>query len=225
MIVNNSRRFIFVHVPKTAGTSATRALSRFTTFRDLEIGGSRYGEKLQDLYASRFDLRKHSTAREIREKAGPEVWRGFFVFAFSRDPYARAYSIWKFLRRWKDGPHYGFAIARSFEDFIASEDVRKGEVDLAKPQAHWLCGRDGRLINGLDFVGRLECFEADLGFVLSTIERRPTKPETATHANASAGVDEWREALSPAAQAAIEDVFAVDFDLFGYKRMELRTAA
>ncbi|MEL7464188.1 MAG: sulfotransferase family 2 domain-containing protein [Pseudomonadota bacterium] len=225
MIVNNSHRFLFIHVPKAAGTSVTRELSRFTTFRDIEVGGTRYGEKVQDMYAARFDLRKHSPAAKIRAKAGPEVWRGYFVFAFVRSPYARAYSLWKFLRRWKDGPHHALAAELGFEDFIASDEVRSGAIDIAKPQTSWLTDAEGRLMDGIDFVGRVERFDEDFAFILSMIARRPTSFKAEVRENASAEVSEWETAMTPKAQAAIEDIYAADFLLFDYAKREAALAA
>lgn len=225
MIVNNSHRFLFVHVPKAAGTSVTKELSRFTTFRDVEVGGTRYGEKVQDMYAARFDLRKHATAAAIRAKAGPEVWRGYFVFAFARNPYARAYSIYRFLLKWKDGPYHALVSPLSFEDFITSAMLRGGEIEIARPQAHWLSDAQGDIMPGFDFIGRLERFDEDFSFILSTIQRRPTPYRSLSRANASAEVDEWRDVLTPAARQAIEEVYAKDFALFGYEKETLVEAA
>lgn len=225
MIVNNTHRFLFVHVPKAAGTSVTRELSRFTTFRDVEVGGTRYGEKLQDIYAARFDLRKHSPAAKIRAKAGPEVWRGYFVFAFVRSPYARAYSLWKFLRRWKDGPNHELAASLSFEDFITTPQVADGSIEIAKPQAHWLTGAQDSILDGVDFIGRVERFDEDFAFILSTINCRPTSYRSEKRENASAEVSEWEGALTPKAQTAIEEVYAKDFELFDYAKYEKAIAA
>ncbi|MEO1613395.1 MAG: sulfotransferase family 2 domain-containing protein, partial [Pseudomonadota bacterium] len=207
------------------GTSVTRELSRFTTFRDIEVGGTRYGEKAQDMYAARFDLRKHSPAAKIRAKAGPEVWRGFFVFAFVRSPYARAYSLWKFLRRWKDGPHNALVSALSFEDFIASPEVREGAIEIAKPQSRWLADAEGRLMDGIDFVGRVERFDEDFAFILSTITRRPSAYKAEVRENASAEISEWETAMTPAAQTAVEEIYANDFSLFDFAKRESALAA
>lgn len=225
MIVNNSHRFLFVHVPKAAGTTVTKELSRFTTFRDIEVGGTRFGEKVQDMYAARFDLRKHSTAAAIRPKAGPEVWRGYFVFAFARNPYARAYSIYRFLLKWKDGPYYALVEPLSFEDFITSELVKDGMIEIARPQAYWLADARGEIMQGIDFIGRLENFDEDFSFILSTILRRPTPFRALTRANSSTDVDEWRSAMSDKAQTAIEATYSQDFDLFGYERERAIEAA
>ena len=45
-IINQSKKFIFVHVPKAAGTSVTSAFSKYTSYQDLEIGGAKFGESI-----------------------------------------------------------------------------------------------------------------------------------------------------------------------------------
>lgn len=223
MILNHEHRFIFIHVPKAAGTTITRALSPLTTFRDLEIGGTKYGEALQDLYASRFDLRKHSTAVAIRTKCPGHVWRRFFVFAFVRNPYARAYSVYRFLQRWADGPHHQAVKAQGFEDFLNSDAVQHGEIEIARPQVHWLC-KGGNLHPGIDFVGRVERFSEDFGFIQSIIHRRPAPWTSDRHDNASAAEGEWRQQMSAAARAQIEALYYQDFKLFEYTHLSSASA-
>lgn len=218
MIISNSRRFIFVHVPKAAGTSVTHELSRFTTFRDIEVGGTKYGEKLQNLYASRFDLRKHSTAAEIRAKAGPEVWSNFFVFGFVRNPYARAYSLWKFLRKWKEGPHHPIAAELDFAAFVADERFGTPEIDITRPQVDWLMDA-GAPLPGVDFIGRVERFDEDLSFMLSTISRKPVAYRTSSPRNVSAETGEWEQAMDLDARRRIETVYDEDFKVFGYLKV------
>jgi hypothetical protein len=219
MLLNHQHRFLFIHVPKAAGTTISRALAPLTTFRDIELGGTRYGEAIQERFAARFDLRKHSTAAAIRAKCPGHVWRRFFVFAFVRNPYARAYSIYRFLQRWKEGPHHVSVLNQSFEEFLHSRAVADGDIEIAKPQVYWL--QDGEEpLPGIDFVGRVENFAKDFGFVLSMIHRRPTEWDGARHDNASAKDGEWRKAMTPDAQTRIESLYHADFEAWGYHRLE-----
>lgn len=220
MILNHEHRFLFIHVPKAAGTTITRALSPLTTFRDLEIGGTKYGEAMQDLFASRFDLRKHSTAAAIRAKCPGHVWRRFFVFAFVRNPYPRAYSIYRFLQRWTDGPHHAVVSGQSFEDFLASDAVLGGGIEIARPQAHWLT-KGETTHPGIDFIGRVENFAEDFGFVHSVIHRKPVPWTGARHDNASTQKGEWGRQMTPRARGLIEDLYAQDFEMFGYARLSV----
>ncbi len=218
MMLNHQHRFVFVHVPKAAGTTVTRALSPLTTFRDIEIGGTRYGEAIQDRFAARFDLRKHSTAAAIRAKCPGHIWRRFFVFAFVRNPYARAYSIYRFLQRWKEGPHNVSVLNQSFEEFLQSRALDDGEIEIAKPQAHWL-HEDGAPVPGVDFIGRVETLSQDFGFVLSVIHRRPTEWKGTRHDNASTATEEWHDHMSDGVRARIETLYKADFEAFDYPRL------
>ncbi|HWE07227.1 MAG TPA: hypothetical protein VG274_10995, partial [Rhizomicrobium sp.] len=74
-IVNTTYKFIYVHIPKTAGTAVKKYLGRFTRFCDVEVGGARDAEGVAEYYRKRFRLAKHSFAREIKEAVGVEAFQ------------------------------------------------------------------------------------------------------------------------------------------------------
>ncbi len=100
-LINHTYRFVFVHVPKNAGTSVTRYLSQLSTYRDLEIGATRLGEEMAPAYRERFGLHKHSTLAEIRDVMGPEIMSGYRTIAVVRDPEDRVRSVFRFLSTWQ----------------------------------------------------------------------------------------------------------------------------
>jgi hypothetical protein len=99
MIICNSRKFIFVHINKTAGTSVTDTLYPHLQWNDIILGSTPVGIALNHPYKERFGLYKHSTAREIRAVVGPEIWRDYTTFCVLRDPVDRALSLYRYLRR------------------------------------------------------------------------------------------------------------------------------
>jgi hypothetical protein len=224
-IINLSHKFIFVHVPKSAGTSVTAALSWYTTFCDLEIGGTALGEELQPYYLKRFGVRKHSTAREIRQLVGDAVWSHAFKFAFVRHPFARSYSIYHFLkhrfRTWK-----GSEIMDSFHDFsgfVRSDFflTNDGPDQQFRPQWFWI--RDEASDRAVvDFIGRVENLEKDLAHVIDRIAipclDAPMSFDPATRANSSTEPDEWRRHVDSEAQELIIKRHQPDFDRLGYSR-------
>lgn len=99
-LINHTYSFVFVHVPKNAGTSVAQYLSQLSTYRDQEIGATALGEAVAPRYRERFSLHKHSTLAEIREVIGPDDLARYRTIAVVRDPADRVRSIFAFLRTW-----------------------------------------------------------------------------------------------------------------------------
>lgn len=97
MIICHSRKFIFVHIHKTGGTSIERALDPHLAWNDLILGGSPFGEKIQQPYAKKFGLNKHSTVAEIERVCGRKLVENYYVFALVRHPLSRMCSMYNFV--------------------------------------------------------------------------------------------------------------------------------
>lgn len=132
MIICHSRKFIFVHIHKTGGTSVERALDPHLAWNDLILGGSKFGEKIQQPYATRFGLSKHSTVADIERICGRDVLDSYYVFALVRHPLFRMCSLYNFvattLQRWAREQGVDF---QEIEKFITPEAARK------KPVLRW----------------------------------------------------------------------------------------
>ena len=173
MIINHSHKFIFVHVPKAAGTTVTSTLSTLTRYCDQEIGGTSLGEAVQPYFNRRFGLRKHATASEIIKVIGAEKWNDYFSFSFVRNPFERLVSAYFFLKSWSGVPA-GFAEAftkvRTLDEFLESDlwIERPGPDNIFMPQVHWLMDADDKNL-AVDFVGKTETLLTDLATVGSRI--------------------------------------------------------
>lgn len=97
MIIANSRRFIFIHVMKCAGTSIKLALQPHLGWNDIHLDGSEDGDALSHIYRRRFGLFKHASAAAVRDVVGEALWRDYVTFATVRSPYDRLASTWRFL--------------------------------------------------------------------------------------------------------------------------------
>src|SRR5262245_62930061 len=205
--VSDSSRVLFVHVPKTGG-------STIDAFFDREVDDAR-----------RLDtLARHSPYRRIVTQQ-PDL-ADYWSFGFVRNPWARMVSWWSMIRLVFDNADAGKveALARlernpnawlregefrhDFGAFVASctETIPK----VGRPQVRTLTGPDGRLV---DFVGRTENFEKDMAVVrerlgLPVIAAAPRINET-PHAH-------YSEYYDDATRAKVAEVFADDIEAFGY---------
>ena len=99
MVISNSKQFVFVHIPKTGGTSMTHALQEIIQWNDIVCGGTSYGRQLKNVWGQRWGVGKHSPASEIRSLVGNEVWRDYFTFTVVRHPIRRALSMYRWTER------------------------------------------------------------------------------------------------------------------------------
>jgi hypothetical protein len=93
MLILNSRRLIYVHLNKNAGTAVEASLAPLLKWNDILLGSTDAGERLQLIYQSMFGLHKHSCVYEIVDVIG-DAWKEYFSFATVRNPYERTASLY-----------------------------------------------------------------------------------------------------------------------------------
>lgn len=221
MIVSNTHRVIFVHVPKTAGTSITTWIEPALRWNDLVIGGTDFGESVQEAYRQRFGLSKHMRARDIRRVVGPHLWDAYFSFVFVRHPYPRLLSfyLWQraaIERAAPDAPLRSWPSiqahlrARNFSELIRDEQFM-GSL-AARPQADWVCDDEGGCL--VDFVGRFEDLE---GGIRTVADRMGLAVGNLRALNAAAVGQPLGGHFSCAADYEhVHEMHRRDFEMFGY---------
>jgi len=220
VILSTSHSFIFVHVPKTAGTAMTAALEPYG------VGATRtlWRRALRWLplreAADRAYFRKHETAAAMQAKLGPEVFRRFHRFTVVRNPFDHAVSHYEYLKEFRNPAKAARFAAMSFAEYLDWRMTARGlfvpSFSVLPDQAHWLVDRTGGLL--VDRVLRFETLAADfaaladaLGLPGVTMARiNPTRAKVAGRALASYYDD--------ATLASVRTLYARDFDLFGYAR-------
>ena len=101
MIISTEHNFIFVHVPKTAGDSVTRALQPFARPLDRTLWKSiRRRLPLKDNVETIY-LRKHDPASRAIARLGRDVWDSYRSFAIVRNPFDHAVSHYEFMKQFR----------------------------------------------------------------------------------------------------------------------------
>jgi len=236
MIVSHSRKFIFVHLHKCAGTSLTQALRPYLSSNDLVIAGSqRSGDVIAgDLAQLQSQLHKHSPAERISQALGDAVWNSYFSFAFVRHPLDRLVSLYEFFNRVlvnnpllpdpanrepvcniPDQPPWNWPGMRAllstgdFAGFIRSEFLAREQG--ASRQTRSLTDKSGDLL--VDFVGKVENIADDWPKICAQLGIKATLSVENRSARRFADLRKYwsREDLEFAARKYRED-----FELFGY---------
>lgn len=222
MIINHTYRFVFIHIPKAAGTTVTRTLSQLTHYRDQEIGGTELGEAAQKYFMKRFGIRKHSRAEDVMNVMGRDVYMSYFRFAFVRNPYTRLASAYHFLKSW-DGlsQEYRDQLNRypdfcSFleSDLWTSANPGRGPDGIFQPQVHWLFSREAEPKLLVDFIGKTEHMSADMDAIMKRIDAN-SNTQDAGRANSSPRYElpqKWDHEIVK----RIQNEYKQDFSVLGY---------
>lgn len=211
MLISRERRFIFIHVAKTAGTSIERALRPYADARGEGVLGKRLSMlgPLARLPFLRDHVRFgiHASARRVRACLGPRLWDECFTFAIVRNPYSRLLSRYKYILGKPDHAHHA-AVSRlaGFGDYVRWE-TRRGRARLH--QHHDLCDAQGRVL--VDYVGRFE----RLGEAFAEITGRLGLDVELPHLNATSH-DDYRSYYDAETRALAARLCARDLELFGY---------
>ncbi|MEM9006728.1 MAG: sulfotransferase family 2 domain-containing protein [Cyanobacteria bacterium P01_F01_bin.86] len=191
MLVCNTHKFIFVHIPKTAGTSVAVSLSQSFKWNDLIIGGTEFGELVQPHYKSTFGLSKHSSAREIKAIVGTDIWNEYYKFTFVRHPYTRTISLYTYIQKvlkvkglrgyfrfllgkthvqtWQLSQAY--LQTKNFSEFIRHEKFLRSFTTAS--QTNYLIDHKDEL--DIDFIGKFEDLSKDFATISNQVglESRP----------------------------------------------------
>ena len=202
--VDHDNQYIFIHVPKTAGTSVRAAL-RNTTWPQSSQG-------------TRFKVPKHATARETKGILGEHIWHSHFTFAFTRNPWdlmASSYCWWlRKGKRYKATAQLTKVVEQcgSFREFILS-DFGRTHINECEAQnlKEWYCDRNGQIL--VDFIGRVETLNQDIRHIGK--ELGVTMPQPAVH-NVS-DKPSYREFYDDETRQVIADRFAWTIQHFGYE--------
>ncbi|WP_397542461.1 Type II secretory pathway, pullulanase PulA [Roseovarius salis] len=212
MIISPGRNYIFVHIPKTGGTSLSLALEGRAMKDDILIGDTPKARKRRRrLRGARAAGRlwKHSTLADIEGLVSREFVAGAFVVTMVRNPWDRAVSYYRWLRvQGFDHPAVRAAKASDFSGFLNTRHTRNAL--RANPCGRYVTRPDG--VEHCNAFIRLERFETDAAPLWDHLGFRLRLPRC----NASDRRADYRGYYSDADAALLAELCAEDIRRFDY---------
>lgn len=211
MLISHGGRFIFLHVPKTAGLSIREALKGYAhepeKFR-IERPAMLKDGKPNPVYDIWRVALLHAKAQDVRKEIGEELYTGYYKFAFVRNPWDWHVSMFHFLKHMMYKP---VARLNSFEEYLewVVRSERPFPKGAAKFQKEILTDRQGLLI--VDFVGRYENLANDFAQVCRQLNINADLPRLNSSPHG-----EYRAYYTDRTRDMVADYFKPDIELFGY---------
>lgn len=202
MVINDKFKFIFIHVPKAAGTSVMHVL------RALEGNNNRLLANTKHETLSEFSINWRKRCR-LMFNENPEE---YFRFAFVRNPWSRMHSLYTYLKIMR--PRHEIDSVKSFRHFLLQSRDPKSWINglhSMRSQLDYFTTEDKFL--EMDFVGHFEYLQEDL----RNIELHIGADIKIPHLNRpSSAKSDYREHYDQEMVEIVSLRFKDDIEEFGY---------
>ncbi len=204
MIISESKKLIFVHVQKTAGTSFSQLLEPYA----LIPSAGRWNKIASDMGLvkdwRKFYFRKHASLRQAEKILPAAIYQNYFKCAFVRNPWDRLVSWYSYVQ--STPSHSDCKPGESFNDF-AMRFISKSR------RAQWWMLENAQGELGMDFIGRFEHLNEDIAHICKMLGI----PFTALpHTNKMAKQD-FRTFYDDRLAAAVQNAWQTEITYFGYQ--------
>jgi len=202
LLYSLSHRFLFIHIPKTAGNSLQSVLSQYSDDAIVRSAPHHDGVERFAVRSTRYNTRKHSTLTVYAHEYGDALLRQLFTFCCVRNPWDRCIShfLHRERHRWDRAEFMRFVAAR------------------VKPVRHYIESRPDEsqplsdCIEPLGFVMRFESLQDDFDRVCERLDI-PLAP--LPHRNVS-GKSGYAKYYDSALADFVGTRFHEEIEYFGY---------
>ncbi|WP_170443346.1 sulfotransferase family 2 domain-containing protein [Ruegeria arenilitoris] len=213
MILSTGRSYIFIHIPKTGGTSLALALEQRAMKDDILVGDTPKAQRRNQRNRSLKTagrLWKHSRLTDLRGLLPDQQMQEMFVFTLIRNPWDRMVSYYYWLRDQSfDHPAVHLAGWLDFEAFVLHPKIQQSFRENPFPSYV----RDATGTDLCRAYIRIESFQRDAAPLFDHLGFRLDLP----HENRSARGAEYANYYSVQAKKAVFDACREDIERFEYR--------
>ena len=217
MLISDRKKFIYIHIPKTAGTSLMKLLSPYARPIDQAMYRWLVTRKAVSLAVRLFSLqdpeylisgfRKHDSAATVRDRLGAP-FNTYYSFSVVRNPFDWLVSEYYFIRGNKRHTLHAMARSLPFHAYI-----RWFLGMRPRRQSDYICDRNGKLL--IDYVGKFEQLE-DVITRLGEKLGISTRELPVLNRSQAREHRDYRISYDRTTRELVEAYFEEDLERFGY---------
>ena len=208
MILSHSKKFIYIHVYKVAGTSIRTVLQQYD---DLNYSDFPLVENIKFYLGKRIPLfsrwaMDHINAQKIKDNLQEKIYNSYFKFAFVRNPWDWQVSLYHYMLQYKEHPqHKIISKMKSFDEYV--EWRINHDMGLQKD---FLYDANGKIL--VDFIGKFENLQEDFNTICSRIQINLTALPLAN----SSKHTHYKDYYNKHTKDLINNAFQKDIEIFKY---------
>ena len=205
MIISDSHKFVFHHVPKTGGSSITAALAPYSRNYAGVVPEETDGWQFAFHHPHYMHHRvKNIVPRPSTTYEATDIPESYYSFAFVRNPFDAVVSAY----------NHNPTKYKHFDEYVKVQIFSSIEFVARNTQFVYLSDDAGNIL--VDFVGRYEKLAEDfyevmgiIGIPLMILPKRKISQNKV--------YDNYREYYSSVSRGLVETKYKKDLELFGYE--------
>lgn len=213
-LISHKHKFIFIHVPRTGGTSIAHSLRPYANFLyKYDVIYNAFAKYIHERPNLHF-FQAHAKALNVKSKIKDDTYNDYLKFAVCRNPYDWAVSVYSFTKK---------CIANNLSNFADLQGVVK-ECNTFNEFALWLKDNGGGFQKsfvsdeqGNLIVDHLIHFE-NIQDGFSKVTDKLNIPNTLEHLNASRKNNKFIDQYNSRSKEIVYEAFKEDFDFFNYPK-------
>lgn len=207
-MVSTEKNFLFIHIPKTGGSSINHLLY---PYRDFELSTIH-----------------HVPIETFRNWTPTHIFNSLYKFCFVRNPWDLQVSVWRYTVKnvgldidfksyikWKFLNDTNVLDYFNFVDSNQEQDkhlIQNAWYVHRVPQIYYVVDESGKVM--MDYIGKLETIDSDMEFLADKLDldiQYVPKINITNHNNES-----YKNYYDQETKKIIEDRFKMDIEAFGY---------
>ena len=180
-MISLKHRFLFIHIPKTAGNSLQNILRDYSEDQIVCLAPHQDGFERFEVRNQTFNIHKHSTLSDYRQQLGDDLLKQLYKFACVRNPWDRMVSFYF-------SPHRG-KVEWDRQGFMNHVHCVPGAPHFLRLDAN----DTSDTFNNVDFVLRFESLNEDFKKVCAHVgieQRELPKRNSSVHEHYSRYYDD-----------------------------------
>jgi len=225
MLISFSKKFIFIHNYKVAGSSIRKILAKYQPlYRKIVTAHPRTYKHvivpviktLPDHFKNDFikclQFTNHATALEVKDKLSYSLFNNYYKFGFVRNPWDWTVSLYFYILSYKrHKTHKTVKNFKNFDEFVewrCSEEYKSQFIYLQKD---FFTDEEGNII--VDYIGKFENLNEDFDYIVQHLGLKNT---SLPHKNKTKHKN-YREYYNDYTRKLVEEQFKEDIELFNYE--------
>lgn len=209
MLISLENNFLFVHIPKTAGSSLHQALRPYAQNKNRTPWRRIISHLPVHEDTSKAYFRTHMKALEFQKKIAPETFFRLHKFATVRNPYDQMVSYFRFIQRNQNSKQHQDAQKWCFADAVSYFERKNRRRPIN--QSSWLIGKNGECI--VDRIMFFETITKDVSDLTAFLGLNTTAE--LPHINTTTR-GHYRDYYDDNLKRRVEKLYEADFEHFGY---------